>query len=88
MKLFLLLFCCLKGHPFMESITQNRPFFYSMVFSGTAVVIITLGLMPELNDQFEIVSIPPEVFLFHNSIWHVLYLKCFYLVDNDSLTHF
>jgi cation-transporting ATPase 13A1 len=50
-----------RGHPFMESITQNKPFFYSMIFSGTAVVIITLGVMPDLNAQFEIVDIPPEL---------------------------
>ncbi|CAG7836288.1 unnamed protein product [Allacma fusca] len=50
-----------RGHPFMESITQNKPFFYSMIFSGTAVVVITLGVMPDLNAQFEIVDIPTEL---------------------------
>lgn len=50
-----------QGHPFMESISQNRPFFYSTIFAGTAVVILTLGAMPELNEQFEIVPIPAEV---------------------------
>jgi len=50
-----------KGHPFMESLKENRPLLYSILFSAGAVVVLGARLMPELSDQFQIVSFEEEV---------------------------
>jgi len=50
-----------RGHPFMESITENKPFFYSIVMSSFAVIGLVTRSFPEFNEQFEIVPIPYEL---------------------------
>jgi cation-transporting ATPase 13A1 len=50
-----------RGHPFMESITENKPFFYSIMMSSFAVIGLVTRSFPEFNDQFEIVPIPYEL---------------------------
>lgn len=50
-----------KGHPFMESLKENKPLLYSILFSGSAVVVLAARLMPELSDQFQIVLFPDDV---------------------------
>ncbi|XP_048587357.1 endoplasmic reticulum transmembrane helix translocase isoform X2 [Nematostella vectensis] len=55
-----------KGHPFMESLLENKPLTYSLLASTGFVVCMVTGSVPELTDQFEIVPFPPkfrEVFL-------------------------
>ena len=52
-----------KGHPFMESLSENKPLLYSIVFSAGSVFALAGRLMPELSDQFQIVDIPNEVIL-------------------------
>lgn len=49
-----------KGHPFMESLKENKPLLYSILFSGSAVVVLAARLMPELSDQFQIVQFPDD----------------------------
>lgn len=46
----------------MESISENRPFFYSIVVSCSAVVALVTRFLPDLCEQFEVVPIPYEVF--------------------------
>ena len=50
-----------KGHPFMESLQENRPLLYSILFSAGAVVVLAARLMPELSDQFQIVQFDSDV---------------------------
>lgn len=50
-----------KGHPFMESLKENRPLLYSILFSAGAVVVLASRLMPELSDQFQIVPFEDDV---------------------------
>lgn len=50
-----------RGHPFMESISENRPFFYSVLMSFTAVVCLVTRFLPDLCEQFEVVPIPYEL---------------------------
>ena len=50
-----------KGHPFMESLKENKPLLYSILFSASAVVILACRLMPEMSDQFQIVEFPNDV---------------------------
>uniref|UniRef100_A0A7N6BGI0 Endoplasmic reticulum transmembrane helix translocase n=1 Tax=Anabas testudineus TaxID=64144 RepID=A0A7N6BGI0_ANATE len=49
-----------KGHPFMESLSENRPLLWSIALSGLAIVGLLTGSSPEFNEQFALVDIPPE----------------------------
>ncbi|XP_077069665.1 endoplasmic reticulum transmembrane helix translocase [Siphateles boraxobius] len=49
-----------KGHPFMESLTENRPLLWSIAISGLAIVGLLTGSSPEFNEQFALVDIPTE----------------------------
>ncbi|XP_054157015.1 endoplasmic reticulum transmembrane helix translocase-like [Oppia nitens] len=45
-----------KGHPFMESLTENKPLLYSIIGSFVAVICLVTGLLPDLSNQFGIVE--------------------------------
>ncbi|KAI1289846.1 Endoplasmic reticulum transmembrane helix translocase [Halotydeus destructor] len=49
-----------KGHPFMESLLQNRPLMWSIVSSLSAVFCLVTGVFPDLCEQFSVVEFPPE----------------------------
>uniref|UniRef100_T1J7Q5 Cation-transporting ATPase n=1 Tax=Strigamia maritima TaxID=126957 RepID=T1J7Q5_STRMM len=49
-----------KGHPFMESVRENKPLLYSMLGSGALIVVLTCGFLPDMAAQFEIVEFPEE----------------------------
>ncbi|XP_057672946.1 manganese-transporting ATPase 13A1 [Corythoichthys intestinalis] len=49
-----------KGHPFMESLSENRPLLWSITLSGLAIVGLLSGSSPEFNEQFALVEIPTE----------------------------
>ncbi len=51
----------MQGHPFMASLTENRPLMISLVVSGSVVFVIASGIMPDLSATFEIVSFTSEV---------------------------
>ena len=51
-----------KGHPFMESLSENKPLLYSIIFSASSVWVLACRIMPEFSDQFQIVEFPEEVF--------------------------
>merc|ERR1712004_813515 len=41
-----------RGHPFMESLTENRSLLYSLAGAGGFVVMLALGWLPEFSDEF------------------------------------
>ncbi|VDO27618.1 unnamed protein product [Brugia timori] len=47
-----------RGHPFMESLLENKPMLYSLLFSGSAVFALASGISPELTEKFELVELP------------------------------
>jgi hypothetical protein len=47
----------------MESLSENRPLLYSILFSAASVFTLAGRFMPELSDQFQIVEIPDDVIL-------------------------
>lgn len=49
-----------RGRPFMESLSENKPLFYSVSISILSLTCLLLGLMPDVSQQFEIVPFPPE----------------------------
>jgi len=49
-----------RGHPFMESLTENRSLLYSLAGAGGFVVMLSLGWLPEFSQQFSIVDFSDE----------------------------
>ncbi|XP_041091583.1 manganese-transporting ATPase 13A1 [Polyodon spathula] len=49
-----------KGHPFMESLQENKPLLWSIALSGLAIVGLLSGSSPEFNEHFSLVDIPFE----------------------------
>jgi len=49
-----------RGHPFMESLVENRPLLYSLAGAGGFVVMLALGWLPEFSIQMSIVDFPEE----------------------------
>lgn len=45
----------------MESLKDNKPLLYSLMFSVLAISSLTLGLVPDVADQFSIIEFPAEV---------------------------
>ena len=50
-----------QGRPFMESLTENKPLFYSLLVSGSVLFSLASGLLPDLSAYFELVEFPTEV---------------------------
>lgn len=49
-----------RGHPFMESLLENKALLYSLLGSGGVILALAVGIVPEFAQQFEIVDFPPE----------------------------
>ena len=45
----------------MESMRENRALLYSLVSTGSFIVLLALGWSPDLCEQFGIVNFPDEV---------------------------
>ncbi|XP_061158524.1 manganese-transporting ATPase 13A1 [Syngnathus typhle] len=74
-----------KGHPFMESLTENRPLLWSIALSGLAIVGLLSGSSPEFNEQFALVDIPTE---FKMIIAQVLVVDFFAALFVDRVLQF
>ena len=49
-----------RGHPFMESLRENRVLLYSLVCTGGFILGLVMGIMPEINQDFGIVDFDTE----------------------------
>ena len=58
----------------MESLSENKPLLYSILFSAGSVFVLAGRLMPDLSDQFQIVEFPDEV----NKIFIFIYLNIYF----------
>ncbi|KAF6215420.1 hypothetical protein GE061_010172 [Apolygus lucorum] len=45
-----------RGHPFMESLFENKPFMYIILCSTASIFALALGAFPDIAYQFEIVN--------------------------------
>jgi hypothetical protein len=45
----------------MSSITENRPFLYSVLMASGAVLTLITRFIPDICDQFEVVPFPYDV---------------------------
>lgn len=53
-----------KGHPFMESLRENRLLMYSILASSGVVLCLALNLIPDIQSAFQIIDFPDDVSLF------------------------
>ncbi|KAJ6652981.1 hypothetical protein lerEdw1_010250 [Lerista edwardsae] len=74
-----------KGHPFMESLRENKPLLWSIILSGLAIVVLLTGSSPEFNEQFGLVEIPTE---FKLVITQVLLANFFLALLVDRILQF
>uniref|UniRef100_A0A8C6Z278 Endoplasmic reticulum transmembrane helix translocase n=1 Tax=Nothoprocta perdicaria TaxID=30464 RepID=A0A8C6Z278_NOTPE len=74
-----------KGHPFMESLQENKPLLWSIILSGLAIVGLLSGSSPEFNEQFGLVEIPAE---FKVVITQVLLADFFLALGVDRILQF
>ncbi|CAH0556443.1 unnamed protein product [Brassicogethes aeneus] len=49
-----------RGNPYMESLKQNKALLYSILGAGGVVLALTLGILPDLSELFEIIDFPPD----------------------------
>ncbi|CRL01594.1 CLUMA_CG014432, isoform A [Clunio marinus] len=49
-----------KGHPFMESLRENRLLLYSIVASSSVVLCLALNLIPDVQSAFQIIDFPND----------------------------
>lgn len=73
-----------RGHPFMESLTENKALLYSVLGSSASILALALGIFPEIAYQFEIVEFPGQ---FRMTLVCVLFADfiCSFLVDRTCL---
>ena len=45
----------------MESLQENKPLLYSLLFSGAAITALASGLLPDVSNHFELVELTSEV---------------------------
>lgn len=50
-----------QGHPFMESLAQNKALLFSLVGNSAVILLLACGFLPNLAVQFEIVDFPSHV---------------------------
>ena len=43
----------LQGHPFMESLRENKALLYSLLVSGGAIIALASGLLPDVAKQYK-----------------------------------
>ena len=58
-------FSPLQGHPFMASLTENRPLLYSLLISASVLFVLASGMFPDLSAMFEIELFTEEVSSLH-----------------------
>lgn len=49
-----------RGHPFMESISENKPLMYCSFISGISIIVLVIGMLPDFSDFMQIVEFPFE----------------------------
>ena len=45
----------------MESLSENKPLLYSLMFSCSGIIVLASGIIPDISQQFQLVALPGEV---------------------------
>ena len=49
-----------QGYPYMESLRENKALLYALTSTGSFIVLLATGWLPELEEQFGLVEFQPE----------------------------
>lgn len=71
----------------MESLRQNKALLNSICISGGVVVALTLGILPELSAQFEIIDFPSDVSNSTTNYYFILTNNSYFTVQNNVITN-
>ena len=52
-----------QGHPHMQSLYENKAMFYGISANWFLNILLTLGMNQPLNDTFELVALPHDIFI-------------------------
>jgi manganese-transporting P-type ATPase len=55
-----------KGHPFMESLRENKLLMYAILASSGVVMCLALNLVPDIQNAFQIIDFPDDVSIFES----------------------
>lgn len=66
------------GHPFNQSIRENRPFMYALLAAVGFFTVVTSDLFRDLNDWLKLVPLPPSL-RDKLMIWAFLMFLCCYM---------
>lgn len=48
------------GEPFMEGLKDNKPLLYSLLVSGSTVLLLASGVFPQMLEMFQLVELPSD----------------------------
>ncbi|KAK5582100.1 hypothetical protein RB653_003683 [Dictyostelium firmibasis] len=54
-----------KGHPFMQSLSENKPLLYALSFVWGLGLLLATEIIPPLNSMLELVEFPDSTFRFY-----------------------
>merc|ERR1711860_183339 len=74
-----------RGHPYMESLRENTALLYSLFCTGSFIVLLALGWMPEVSEQFGIIDFPDD---YREKLLQVLALDFFASLTVDRICLF
>ena len=60
----------------MESLRENTALLYSLFCTGSFIVLLALGWMPEVSEQFGIIDFPDDVRK-NIKLYHVIFIIVF-----------
>ena len=47
-----------RGHPYMEALRDNKPLCYSAMGTAVFMIILTFGILPDVNKEFSLLVLP------------------------------
>ena len=50
-----------RGHPYMESLRENKALCYSAIFTAGFMLILTFGVIPDINTEFSLLVLPTDM---------------------------
>ena len=66
----------------MESLRENKPLCYSSLFTAGFMIILTFGVMPEVNTEFSLLILPDTM---QNEVFMALLLDSVLTFSMDRL---
>ena len=69
----------------MESLKENKPLLYSIIFSSFSVFALAYRIFPDTSDQFQIVEIADEVRIDTDLFLKILFNRFFEIFFSSGI---